>query len=280
MDFSGNNGNYAYFEEENAGVLRFLPEGKRVLDVGCGYGVLGPQLKRRNNYVVGLDLNGRAIEAAARRFDEAHVADITRIDALPNSCRDPFDVIVFTDILEHVYNPSHVLEDYRALLKDDGYIIVSVPNVAAWHVRIGLLFGQWNYKQTGILDKTHVRFLTKKSARRLLQQSGYRIVGTNITPGLVRVVHPIVRWFFNRSGGREDNPAAITESKAYRLYRKWVYPLEAGVARLWSGALAFQFIFKAEKQIESIHEHDQAGPGNRRIRLYRQPPLRRSVAAW
>ena len=279
MDFGTHTDDYAYFEEENPGVLRFLPEGKRVLDVGCGYGVLGERLKSRGNYVVGIDLNRRAVAVAATRYDEAHVADVTQIDTLPISLEQHFDVIIFTDVLEHLYDPVRVLDDYRRLLTDDGYIIVSIPNVAAWNVRLALLFGQWNYRETGVLDKTHIRFLTRKTAKRMIEQSGYRVVDMDITPGVVRVLHPVVRWCFNRRGDRRDDPGAIANSAAYRWYRRWVYPLESAIARCCSGLLAFQFVFKAQAQCKEASEQGHASTDYRRSRVHRKPSVRCPVAA-
>ena len=85
------------------------------------------------------------------------------------------------DVMEHLRVPEKLLRDCRALLKPNGHLIVSLPNVANITVRLMLLFGRFNYTERGILDKTHLRFFTRKTARRLLTENGYDIVEEKMT---------------------------------------------------------------------------------------------------
>ena len=79
------------------------------------------------------------------------------------------------DMLEHLKSPEQILQQTHAVLKREGSLIVSLPNVANLSVLFMLLFGQFNYQQRGLLDKTHLRLFTRKSARRLLEENGYSI---------------------------------------------------------------------------------------------------------
>ncbi len=242
---------YQYFEEPNPGVLKLfnlVGSGKKVLDVGCGFGELGEYLKKRNNYAVGIDLSQHAIDIAKTRLDEAYVCDITQVDQLSNLEKESFDLIIFADILEHLYNPFKVLNNFKSYLKPGGHVIVSLPNIAAWNIRLKLLFGKFDYQDTGILDKTHIRFFTKKTAKKMLESAGFEVEKIAVTPFFVRALLPVVRKFFMRSVNNKTNPRAIVDSKSYQFYLKYFYPIEDLVANINKKLFAFQFIFYARKR--------------------------------
>ncbi|EFM39204.1 methyltransferase domain protein [[Eubacterium] yurii subsp. margaretiae ATCC 43715] len=75
---------------------------------------------------------------------------------------EKFDYIVFADVLEHLYSPDKVLEQCKKVLKEDGLILISIPNVANYSIINQLLKGEFNYTEVGLLDNTHLRFFTKK----------------------------------------------------------------------------------------------------------------------
>jgi 2-polyprenyl-3-methyl-5-hydroxy-6-metoxy-1,4-benzoquinol methylase len=143
-----------YFEIANLElpvILDGLPRGLRVLDVGCGSGVHGAELKRiLGHRVTGVDISDESIQKAQTRIEAAYVADVTKPDAYP--FERGFDVIVFSDILEHLYDPLGVLSEHVKLLNPGGRILVSLPNIAIWNVRFALLFGRFRYQETGTLD--------------------------------------------------------------------------------------------------------------------------------
>ena len=87
-----------------------------------------------------------------------------------------FDRVLLLDVLEHLRNPEQILRQSHEVLKPDGLLIVSLPNIANIHVRLMLLFGRFDYAERGIMDKTHLRFFTRKTARRMLESNGYSIV--------------------------------------------------------------------------------------------------------
>jgi 2-polyprenyl-3-methyl-5-hydroxy-6-metoxy-1,4-benzoquinol methylase len=87
-----------------------------------------------------------------------------------------FDVIVFGDVLEHLSDPQQVLQDIKPYLNENGILVLSLPNIALWRIRIALLFGKFEYSDRGVLDRTHLRFFTLQSAQALVRQAGYTLL--------------------------------------------------------------------------------------------------------
>jgi len=234
---------YHYLEEVNLGILRNIPEGTmEILDVGCGYGALGEELVKKGHTVLGIDISRDAIEVAKKRITKALVADAVDIASLPKEIREKkYDIIIFSDIIEHIANPLKMLKDYKIFLKPEGKIIVSVPNIATLPMRLKLLIGNFDYTDTGTLDRTHLRFFTRKSAKKLIKKAGYEIEKVDITPNIIRPVFPLLR----KKLVKENNPRAVIESPKYRLYKKRVLPLERKISKIWGNGLSFQFIFVA-----------------------------------
>ncbi|MDA8326877.1 MAG: class I SAM-dependent methyltransferase [Nitrospiraceae bacterium] len=151
-----------------------IGENQVALDIGCNEGYLG-RFCSSSNVFYGLDYLEENIDIAAAFYKGAIVYDLNLLEELPWKTR--FDVLVFADVLEHVLNPEEVLKFFvNNYLKENGQVIISLPNIANWRIRIQLLLGRFNYTQTGILDKTHLHFYTFKSARTLIQNCGLRIV--------------------------------------------------------------------------------------------------------
>lgn len=203
-----------YFHSTNHVIFKLIGDEKKILDVGCGTGRLLEELKQKKGcYVVGIEADKEKADVAKMRCDSVIIEDV---EELKENIFDVkyFDVIVFEDTLEHLKNPQIVLEKFRRYLKDDGYVLISIPNIANWTIRLKLLTGKWGYKDLGILDKTHLKFFTLKTAKRMVEDSGFKIIHTSCTSGW--------NWIDWRMPFR--NPANI-----------------------WKGLLGYQFIFKAIK---------------------------------
>ena len=232
---------YQYFEDVNWGLLRLWGNRRDldVLDVGCGFATTSQHIRARGNRITGIESAPEAVEVARERIDEVIAADLLNVDLGDRR----FDAVLFADVLEHLAWPRDVLTRYLGALKPDGRVFVSLPNVGLWSVRLSLAFGRFRYADTGVLDRTHLRFFTRASARELIEEAGLRIVTKTYNPGLVRPFVPLVKKMMSGSGG----PSSILESKPYQFYLKSVDPAERLVARLWPGALAFQMIFEAAR---------------------------------
>ena len=163
-----------YYSNVNPLVVQLLelPTGARVLDVGCAEGALGDFLKRDNPSisVAGVEMHGPAADRAQKVLDEVWRGDFETWEP-PEQYAASFDRVIFGDVLEHLVNPEAAVHKARALLRPDGAIVTSVPNVR-WLpiVRDLALRGEWTYRAEGILDDTHLRFFTKSSIRALFER--------------------------------------------------------------------------------------------------------------
>jgi methionine biosynthesis protein MetW len=166
-----------YYSFAKTELINLLPSVRgRFLEIGCGEGATLEYVKRLGaSYVAGVDICADAIDGASRRgLDVAIAADIEK-DELPFSDKE-FDCIIMADVLEHLVDPWDTLKRLAACMKDDGYMLLSIPNVRYYRVlRDLILFGEWAYSDSGVLDNTHLRFFTLKEIKKLLEQAGLEI---------------------------------------------------------------------------------------------------------
>ena len=147
----------------------------KILDIGCGTGILGAFLKREQNcFVAGVEINQSAFQSALSNLDQVVKGNFETID-LPFE-NNFFDVVVMGDVLEHLVNPINSLNKIHPLLKENGEILITVPNIKHWKVVSKLIFNDsWQYEDWGILDYTHMRFFTKKSIKNIIVNQNYSI---------------------------------------------------------------------------------------------------------
>ncbi len=166
-----------YYKHAKIKLLEMLPSLKgRFLEIGCGEGATLEYLRAAGaDFVAGVDINAEAIRAAGHKdLDLALAADIER-DELPFSTRE-FDVIILADVLEHLVEPWEALRTISGYLKDNGHLLISIPNVRHYRVVRDLVFrDKWEYEDSGILDSTHMRFFTLKETKKLLEYAGLEI---------------------------------------------------------------------------------------------------------
>lgn len=164
------------YNKVNPTIANYIPRNVRIIDVGCDTGLLGEYIKKNKSprRIVGIDNNKKALSQARKIYDAVFERDLNENISL--SLRKKFyDCIVFADILEHLHNPSHLLQGIKHYLSDDGIIIVSVPNVVFFVNRLKILSGNFSSTETGIMDKTHLHFYTKTKIESLISKSGYKI---------------------------------------------------------------------------------------------------------
>ncbi len=159
---------------------QLVNQGYDVLDVGCGQGFFAATIAEGNR-IVGIDSLPQVENAGV--FEHFYSANLENglQEVLPALGGRQFDKVLLQDVLEHLSTPDRLLQDCHGVLKPNGLLLVSVPNVANITIRLALLFGRWNYTERGILDKTHLRFFTRHSARVLLEKNGYRVMKTMST---------------------------------------------------------------------------------------------------
>ncbi len=171
-----------YFEGQRSDVADLVPGGcGRVLDVGCGYGGLGRSLRARGvAQVFGVEINPDAGSQLAGVYADYWIGDVEQVN-LPGGI-EAFDCIVFADVLEHLRDPWGTLAGYLQWLKPGGYVVASIPNVRNIALLYNLVLrGRWRYEDSGLLDRTHLRFFTRKEILDLFAKSGLEIelVGEN-----------------------------------------------------------------------------------------------------
>lgn len=173
MSESGTLTNYYY--QERAEVQRFVPRDcRRLLDVGCGGGSFAAAIKRDLGAEVwGVEPHAPAATAAAPHLDRVINGPFDAAARLPEGY---FDVVSFNDSLEHFPDPAPPLALARRLLRPGGSVVASIPNVRYIdNVRHLLIDQDWEYTDEGILDRTHLRFFTRKSMLRTFTEAGYRV---------------------------------------------------------------------------------------------------------
>ena len=172
--------NKDYFRRERREVEALIPEGvKRVLDVGCGEGVLGRRLLEKGiEEVVGIEINPEVCEKARHNISHVICGDIEKIE-LPFD-KGYFDCCIIADVLEHLKDPLNNLNKLKQYLSDSAIVVASIPNVRYYGVINMLVEGYWKYEDYGILDKTHLRFFTKKEIEKLFVDAGFEITGISV----------------------------------------------------------------------------------------------------
>ena len=167
----------SYYEWPRTEMLSFVPkEARKILDIGCGSGMFASQLKaERRAEVWGIELSKEASEKARKKVDKIIIGNIeTDTIDLP---KNYFDCIIFNDVLEHFRDPWAILQYIKSALVTNGYIVASIPNIRYFTTFKILFFNkEWEYVDSGILDKTHLRFFTQGTIEELFQSSGYKIL--------------------------------------------------------------------------------------------------------
>jgi SAM-dependent methyltransferase len=174
-----------------AAVLRRLPAGCRVLEVGCHTGYFSKVLMDRGYDVVAIEKDPEAARVAASVGVPVVCADVEDQETL-RCLRGPFDRVIFMDVLEHLVDPTAVLGNVREILETDGRIVVTGPNVAYWAVRKDLLLGRWTYVDAGILDRTHLHFYTISGWRSLIEAAGYTVIAVEAAEGMLPLQHVLL----------------------------------------------------------------------------------------
>ena len=159
----------------HAKIVELVGSGKRVLELGCATGYMSKVLRDLGCQVVAVEIDAAAAAEAGAFCERVIVGDLDVLDLPAALADDSFDVVVAADVLEHLKEPQPLLRDLKRVLRPDGYVVASVPNVAHASVRLALLGGSFRYDETGLLDRTHLRFFTYDTVQELFEGTGYAI---------------------------------------------------------------------------------------------------------
>jgi len=215
-------------------VVQLIKPGSKILEIGCATGYIGKFLKeKRNCKMYGIEIDKEAAELAKPYYEKLVVGNVEddRILDLFNDMT--FDFILCMSVLEHLKNPRDVLVKVKNFLARGGYLIVTLPNIAHWSIRLKLLFGDFDYEKgifgtdhgKGIMDETHLKFFTLKTMKELITSAGYKIEYISFDPdkGIPKFHGLILRL----PGG-------------WKLLKK--------IYSLWPTLFGFQFIFKVKPE--------------------------------
>lgn len=156
-------------------------EGKKILDVGCGRGHLGKIFKEKSSCVVdGIDISEEAVADAKHILNAAYVADLEKDDDLPYGIRqNQYDVIVISEVLEHLFFPEKLLDKIKPLCGTHTQVVITVPNILFIKNRLRIFFGHFEYEERGIMDRGHIHFFSWKSLQDMMRQAGFVITASH-----------------------------------------------------------------------------------------------------
>ena len=146
------------------------------MELGPATGYMSRVFSERGCTVVGIEVDAGMAERAAGFCERMVVGDLDTLDLEAELGDERFDAIVAADVIEHLKDPLGALRRLRPFLKEDGCFVISIPNVAHGSVRLALLSGRFEYRPWGLLDSTHLRFFTRETFERLLDEAALGLV--------------------------------------------------------------------------------------------------------
>ena len=202
--------------------LTNLPAHQNVLDVGTATGVLARMCNNNSLRFFGVEPNANWAQTASPFYEKIW---IQTIEAMDDESLAGYNAVILGDVLEHLSAPETVLQKLVNLHPSSSFFMISVPNVANLWVRLNLLFGVFDYADRGILDRTHLRFFTRKTLTAMLKNVGLDIVSIQVTP----IPLELVSSFFISPVGKE------------------IYSAFAWLTSLFPTLMGYQFIVEAKK---------------------------------
>jgi 2-polyprenyl-3-methyl-5-hydroxy-6-metoxy-1,4-benzoquinol methylase len=203
-----------------AGDLR--PPG-RVLDLGCGSGLVAAELRKRGHMVVGVDAAPEPGTEA--RLDKLVVADLDAGLPAEVAAEGPFDMVIAADVLEHLRAPDRLLRELHGVCTADAVLVASVPNIGHWYPRLRIGLGRFDYDHRGILDATHMRFFTWRSFTRLAYRAGWRAERRSATGLPLEILD-------------RDTEAGVTRSAIGKTIRL----VDRSARAAWPSLFAYQYV--------------------------------------
>ena len=203
--------------------IRALPTGLRLLDLGAAGGHLGRAVRDRCAFLAGVEPDPALPDSAREGYDDWRATDALAA----GTWAQPFDAVVCADVLEHLPRPEELLRHIRGWLREGGTLFVSLPNVANVTVRAALAAGRFAYSDRGILDRTHLRFYTRRTASQLLAASGFTLRCVAATAMPYELALPIF---------------------AKAPWRGPVRAFAGASANLWPTLFGYQFVIEAQRR--------------------------------
>jgi len=166
-----------YYAGARADFVREMPDDPdaAILEIGCAEGATGALALKscKCRRYVGVERHQASAQLARTRLSDVIVGDVENLElTFPQAS---FDVLVLSEVLEHLVDPWHLLARISEYLKPGGLVFASVPNVSHYSVIAQLLRGQWTLTDSGIMDATHLRWFTPATVGAMFEQSGFSV---------------------------------------------------------------------------------------------------------
>ena len=233
------------YESVNLSVWRATRHlrGVRILDIGCGTGALAHRLTKLGNHVEGVTYNSAEAAIARDRMAAVHLVDLDTPERLADVIDlSSFDAVILAGVLEHLKDPVRVLRALGPALDRGVPVYVSLPNIACWYIRLGLLVGRFQPRDDGILDRTHLHHYTLSTAREMLAEADLSVDWMDVTPSFSV-------WFYSHfvkgAASEPDRPRA--ERADFAFYERWVFPVERIPTVSWKRMLANEIMYAARR---------------------------------
>jgi 2-polyprenyl-3-methyl-5-hydroxy-6-metoxy-1,4-benzoquinol methylase len=190
--YNRENAEYGITSSRTKKIMDFFDgiRGKKVLDVGCAGGYLGKKVKNLGNEVSGIDISDVSVKESKKVLDKAFVVDIQE-EIFPFEA-NYFDIVILSEVIEHLFFPEIALEKIRMVLKENGKLIITTPNLLVFSNRIRILFGYFEYTEKGIIIPEHIRFFSHDSLVKFLKKNGFKVMREN------NIIHPKVPEFLGK----------------------------------------------------------------------------------
>ena len=170
-------------------IVERVPRGSEVLELGTATGYLGRFLGEQWDCTVdGVELIEDMAGVARPAYRRLVVADLEEKPLREHFPAGGYDTVICADVLEHLYNPAAIIAQIEGMLKPGGRLVVSVPNIAYAGLIMDLIDGNFEYSELGLLDRTHIRFFTRATVTRMIEEQGFRITDADV-----------VHWPFEQS---------------------------------------------------------------------------------
>jgi 2-polyprenyl-3-methyl-5-hydroxy-6-metoxy-1,4-benzoquinol methylase len=165
-----------YFSAPRSDIVAVLPvrRGARILEIGCGTGATGKLALaggKAEDYV-GIEIDPASAEAAGSVLTKVVLGNVEALDLEPLGM---FDVLIMSEVLEHLTDPWSTLKRAGRQVRSDGLLYCSSPNVASKTVIANLLKGRFAYEDSGIFDRTHIRWFTPDSFCQMVEAADFRV---------------------------------------------------------------------------------------------------------
>ncbi len=162
----------------NAQVLDLVPvTTRKVLEIGTGSGALAREIQEKCPRVeyIGVEISSSYADLGRPHCSKMYIENFEQASGeLLRELADT-DIVIFADVLEHFIEPWSILKRMQSWIGANTSIIASIPNAQHWSIHYRLLAGDWRYADTGLLDRTHLRFFTRQTMIELFETTGYQV---------------------------------------------------------------------------------------------------------